>query len=219
MPFDNLPEKKRPNSGSDGLPKPQKTAVVILASLGILIFVFGLLQLRAQIFRPFNYQVDGDKTIASTTTTDYLDVLKNRDTDSDGLTDYEEIYNYKTSPYLEDTDSDGLTDKKEIASGTDPNCPQGQNCNVPTEIQIATSSGAIINQEFDSVAASSSVLNSAGLDEEQLRNILNGQINASALRQLMIQSGANKEDLDKISDEDLMNSYQETLKNQSQNQQ
>ncbi|MDA8622308.1 hypothetical protein N9L48_06650, partial [Psychrosphaera sp.] len=37
-----------------------------------------------------------------------------QDTDSDGLSDYDEITLYTTSPILQDTDSDGLTDAEEI---------------------------------------------------------------------------------------------------------
>ena len=57
-----------------------------------------------------------------------LDKLKTKDTDGDGLSDYDELYAFHTSPYLKDTDGDGLNDKQEIDAGTDPNCPKGQVC-------------------------------------------------------------------------------------------
>jgi hypothetical protein len=57
--------------------------------------------------------------------------LQNQDSDLDGLSDYSEIYVYKTSAYLEDTDGDGLLDKEEIINGTDPNCPKGEECYGP----------------------------------------------------------------------------------------
>lgn len=47
----------------------------------------------------------------------------NADTDSDTLTDWEEIIKYGTSPFLADTDGDGFTDREEIDAGTDPNDP------------------------------------------------------------------------------------------------
>lgn len=53
---------------------------------------------------------------------------KAKDTDRDGLSDYAELYLYRTSPYLADSDSDGQPDSIEIAQGSDPNCPSGQNC-------------------------------------------------------------------------------------------
>ncbi len=59
------------------------------------------------------------------------DELRRRDTDQDGLTDYDEQYLYKTSAYLKDSDSDGFDDKAEVTSGNDPLCPPGQSCTAP----------------------------------------------------------------------------------------
>lgn len=47
--------------------------------------------------------------------------LMNRDSDGDGLSDYDEIFIYGTDPLNPDTDGDGLTDYEEIyVYGTDP---------------------------------------------------------------------------------------------------
>lgn len=54
--------------------------------------------------------------------------LKTQDTDSDGLNDYDELYIYRTSPYLRDTDSDETGDREEVESGGDPNCPKNHDC-------------------------------------------------------------------------------------------
>ncbi len=40
-----------------------------------------------------------------------------KDTDGDGLSDYDELYTYGTSPYLVDSDSDGVSDYDEIVFG------------------------------------------------------------------------------------------------------
>src|SRR5258708_2817826 len=56
------------------------------------------------------------------------DTMKSKDTDGDGLSDYDEVYVYHTSPYLKDSDSDGIDDKTELKRGTDPNCPEGKQC-------------------------------------------------------------------------------------------
>jgi hypothetical protein len=186
--------------------KSQKIAVIILAVFAVLIVVFWVWQIRAQINQPFT--IGGGASVNSTST-DMMTILKNQDTDGDGLTDYEEIYTYKTSPYLEDTDSDGISDNKEVDQGTDPNCPQGQNCQATTE--TASSSAPVTS------LSPTATLSASSTNETILQSALNGQINAAALRQLLISSGASKTDLDKISDEDLMTSYQETLKNQNQN--
>ena len=47
--------------------------------------------------------------------------LMERDSDGDGLSDYDEIYVYGTNPLNPDTDGDGLTDYEEVMEyGTDP---------------------------------------------------------------------------------------------------
>lgn len=44
-----------------------------------------------------------------------------RDSDNDGITDYDEVVLYKTDPFSADTDKDGFTDQAEILGGFDPN--------------------------------------------------------------------------------------------------
>lgn len=49
------------------------------------------------------------------------EVLKQRDTDGDGISDYDEIFVYGTDPLNPDTDGDGISDYDEIyVYGTDP---------------------------------------------------------------------------------------------------
>ncbi len=59
------------------------------------------------------------------------------DTDSDGLSDDEEVSVHGTSRYLEDTDSDGIGDAQEIAAKTDPTCAQGRICELLPTVNIA----------------------------------------------------------------------------------
>ena len=42
------------------------------------------------------------------------------DTDADGVTDYQEVETFGSSPILEDTDGDGFSDLIEVQEGTDP---------------------------------------------------------------------------------------------------
>jgi hypothetical protein len=46
--------------------------------------------------------------------------LEYMDTDDDGLTDWEELYIYKTNPYNPDTDGDGYSDGDEVKNGYNP---------------------------------------------------------------------------------------------------
>lgn len=191
------------------LPKPQKVAVFVLSVLAVFIIVFWVWQMQAQINRPFADRTT-DNTPLIATSTDINAILKARDTDSDGLSDYDEIYTYKTSPYLEDTDSDGILDRSEVEQGTDPNCPQGQNCSVPAPAATVDQNTPTLNQV--------STGTESGIDNATLQNAVNGQIDATTLRKLLLSGGASKDELDKISDADLMKSYQDTLNKQSQTQ-
>ncbi len=42
------------------------------------------------------------------------------DTDGDGLSDYQEMFVYRTDPLKQDTDGDGISDAAEVTAGTDP---------------------------------------------------------------------------------------------------
>jgi len=194
-------DKDNPQSTVTGLPRPQKIAVIILAIFAILIIVFWIGQFRYQINKPFK-----SETKKNTTEKVIIDP-REQDTDKDGLSDYDELNTYKTSPYLEDSDSDGITDGQELEQGTDPNCPAGKQCNVPLE---APNQIELINQPDISVTTDST----DSAVEAILQNALSGNIDAASLRQLLISSGADQTVLDQISDEDLMKSYQETLEKQ-----
>lgn len=65
---------------------------------------------------------DGFPPIGDTSEEDSAnEVLKNLDSDGDGLSDYDEIYIYHTDPYNHDSDNDNLSDYDEIMIfGTDP---------------------------------------------------------------------------------------------------
>lgn len=49
-----------------------------------------------------------------------------RDTDGDGITDYDEVHLYGTDPQSADSDNDGFIDGAEILSGFDPNDPTAE---------------------------------------------------------------------------------------------
>ena len=104
--------------------------VVVLIGVGAL--GFGAYGIQRQVFGPFDFRVtdnSGDFVpLVINSGEAEIEDLKLIDTDSDSLSDYDEIYVYNTSPYLPDTDSDGYTDSFEISEGSDPNCLPGDNC-------------------------------------------------------------------------------------------
>lgn len=198
------------------LDKNQKIAVIGLAIFAVLVVILWVAQLKNNIYGPFNNSTSQNQIASEQENNDQ--VLKNKDTDGDGLNDYDELNVYETSPYLEDTDSDGFKDGEEIAKGYDPNCPQGKTCNgglldnPPVE---ATSTDTSLNNTSNNLlnllggSSNQSADSSNNLTSEQLDIIKN--IDAATLRQMLLEKGMDKATLDKISDADLLKSFQEVL--------
>ncbi len=155
------------------------------------ILFFGLAAIVLGFFQ-FLYQINKDifarfKPNATVSGPEDLLGLKEKDTDQDGLSDYDELYLYGSSPYLQDTDSDGINDQREIVAGSDPNCPQGQNC------FAFWSSGTAANPATDN------------------SDLLSNQISSVQLRQTLKQAGMTDEELAQFSDEELFQLYQQEL--------
>lgn len=138
--------------------------------------------------------------------------LKTKDTDEDGLSDYDELYFYATSPYLPDSDSDGFSDSEEISSGHDPNCPADNDCRgirfeEATDVQSDLEGFGIT--QFDELQTAEGpgdayVQTTGSLDVTDL--------SVSELRQLLIDSGSvTQEQLDAIDDDTLQQVYQDVL--------
>jgi len=207
---DNNFEKTNAPQFLASLPRPQKIAVLALSLLAILIVFFWAWQFKASLNRPFKLATPENSGSA------YLDP-REQDSDHDGLSDYDELNVFKTSPYLEDTDSDGLTDKQETDQGLDPNCPAGRNCNVVTETPNTNTSNPPVSPVVEQPIPNLSLptdLDSAGLSEESLQEALSGQMSVAELRQLLVDAGGDKAMLDQLSDADLMAIYQESLQSQ-----
>jgi hypothetical protein len=125
----------------------QKTAVAFLLTFVVLIFVLGLRGIGKTINSASDYGVPQQKIafddiMASTTE----EAMKQVDTDKDGLSDWDEINIYHTSPYLPDTDGDGFSDGTEVKNNKNPLCPEGKDCTVQ---------GQLINKNWSGAASSS----------------------------------------------------------------
>ena len=214
------------------LDKNQKIAAASLAVFAFLIIIMWFAQLKNNIYGPFNGPINQAQIASEEENSD--EALKNKDTDGDGLSDYDELNTYKTSPYLEDTDGDGIKDGEEIKGGTDPNCPQGKTCtggllDDSTASQDTGASGATVSSEAglnnltNQNETLNSLLNQFGASQPQstsgTENLSSDQLNAlknidaASLRQLLLQAGMPQATLDKISDTELMKSYSETFSN------
>lgn len=217
--------EETPSQSPPPLDKNQKIAVAGLVVFAVLVVVLWVVQLRSNIYGPFNAPV-GSSQVAQTGADDQAAkdaALKTKDTDGDGLSDYDELNIYNTSPYLEDTDGDGFKDSEEIKNNADPNCPAGRDCaggllDNPAVDQSASTPDAssdTLNSLLNQFGATEPTAQPAGgadsLSPDQLNVLKN--IDAASLRQLLIEAGMPKETLDKISDIDLMQSYGETFSN------
>ncbi|MFA5126876.1 MAG: thrombospondin type 3 repeat-containing protein [Patescibacteria group bacterium] len=116
--------------------------------------------------------------------------LKNKDTDHDSLTDYAELYQYNTSMFLEDTDSDGISDYDEVTKGMDPLCPEGQSCSL---LKLITPESHLAD-----------VLRDVSVDQ----NLTLQQAALNEFRKFLIDNGMSKEEVDSLSDDDLLSIIQ-----------
>lgn len=190
------------------LPRPQKTAVIILSitAVGVLVVWFWQFNMRiSSPFRPSNQEIaQGEKAAQDKLASQNASQLK--DTDGDGLSDYDETNVYKTSPYLEDTDGDNISDFEEVKLGKDPLCVEGSDCSL--------AGAAIISGQASSTIISTE--NPAdNVDQALLIKALSGQGDAATMRQILLQGGASSEQINVLSDEELMIMYRDVLKAQN----
>lgn len=176
----------------------EKVGFVIFGFLGILFLILGFFNIKSRLKAPFALQKNGQ---AITIEEQNQEILKTKDSDADGLTDYDETLLYNTSPYIADSDSDGLSDSDEIKQNSNPNCPKGKTC------------------EVEAMTAPPPVLGAPETGSMDLNKTLSelesgGAPTASALREALLQAGVDKSLLEKMSDAELLKLYEETAKEQ-----
>lgn len=146
--------------------------------------IFGFVRLSNSLHLSFNDQ--GATSAAESSQLLEETKLRITDTDTDSISDWDELNTYGTSPYLADSDSDGLSDAEEIKAGNDPNCPQGKICgtsDLPAASLVAPGEPAapapsaaagsqISPEEFNSLTPDEirAVLKQGGVTDEQLQN-------------------------------------------------
>ncbi|MDD4333298.1 MAG: hypothetical protein PHT51_04260 [Patescibacteria group bacterium] len=206
------------NEGKSKIGRNQKIAVTVLAIFAVFTIGLWAMQLKNSINKPFaSTNSNQENTVATTTCTgedcpEYQAKLKTQDTDSDSLTDWDELNVYNTSPYLADSDSDGYSDYDEIKNNKDPNCPAGQTC-AGAETNFQTTASSTKNSGLTTSTSTSQLnLSTDNIDNNTLQNVLGGQVDAASLRVLLKQAGMDENVLNQISDEELIQSYNETLK-------
>lgn len=106
----------------------QKLGVALLVTIGLATFVLGIVRIKTAVATPGARRTDITFKSDEQLEIERTEKLKNTDTDGDELMDYDELYVFRTSPFLEDSDSDGFSDGQEVALNNDPNCPRGRTC-------------------------------------------------------------------------------------------
>ncbi len=215
------------------LNKHQKVSLLFLSIFSFLIIGMWTAQFNQRIKSPFERKTASKKNIPTSDSfvsqdSDYNEALtRTKDTDGDGLSNWDELYVYKTSPYIEDSDSDGYTDGQEIQLKTDPNCPSDKDCAgslyvdaskqqaqfapiVPQLNGINNEALQLLQQEQEQML-NIDIANINNLDDAGLQNILSGNSDADTLRAMLMSAGIDPNMLNQLSDDDLMSAYQETL--------
>ncbi len=204
------------SSGSDlkqkNNQKIQRLLFLLFACLGVFLIYLSADQLKSRMNAPFNFvSTNVSELSAGERQMLLMHVLQNTDTDGDGLSDYDEIYIYGTSPYLADTDGDGISDYDEIMQGTDPLCPEGQDCYGLMDPNYIVDTGTIGLPDQDQIEEDG--------ETTIIEQIVSGEADPVQLRALLLDNGFNADDLELISDEELIEIYYEIIMEQFVSQQ
>ena len=189
----------------------RKLVIFIFTVVGVFLLFLSFRQLKNNIYNPFSFANQPTENL-SEAEVEVLSsyVLQTTDTDGDGLFDYDELYIYKTSPFLADTDSDGISDYDEVMRGTDPLCAEGQDCSGLNDPSFIVSPDLSGNNEAN--------INEAPVAQDEdlviIEDIISGQADPAFLRNLLLTNGFSEEELSQISDEDLQAAYFEVVSEQ-----
>ena len=180
--------------------REQKAALGIIICFGTFALIFGGFYLWNHIASPFALSYTGPRFLTGDEKqAEEVRKAKQADTDGDTVNDYDELYIYKTSPYLADSDSDGMNDGTEITSGGDPNCAVGAACDT-AEQETEDLEGSFLDEAADTYRDAAE----ATPQERTLSQTL-GSLTPDQIRKLLIDSGGNAAEIEALSDEDLMN--------------
>lgn len=202
------PNRIKIKKRKDTLSQEHKAGFVLVIATGTLSLVLGILFILRTVNQPFDFNYEGPLFL---TTSDQraleIELMKTRDTDGDGLTDYEEVFIYGTSPYLADTSGDGISDGEHVRAGNNP----------LTGSPLADSGIAPIPQPEDAFLESFSGAIDTGTNLAPFLAALGGEegqaevdpwsLSASDVRQGLLQQGMTEAQLSQVPDNQLLRQY------------
>jgi len=181
------------NYASNVRPPKEKLISILIVSIGFFAIIIAGAAMWSNINNPFaeiiRQGLEQDKVLAAAQQAEIL-ALQTKDTDGDGLSDYSELNQYATSPYLKDSDSDGIDDKAEVERKSDPNCPEGQNCFTTPNQSTSTADVPTLQTSLSSPTI---------------------EITPDYIRQIMKNNGATDEQLAILTDEELLAEFKKYL--------
>lgn len=191
----------------------EKVALFFLVLAGLMGVFYGIRFINGHLTEPYRFVYEGETILSSFEEEEREEeALKERDTDGDTISDYDELYLYNTSPYLSDSDSDGFSDSTELESGNDPNCPVGEDCSQPDVLTDSTDDligGLGVDGDY-SDAALQQLLDQFGDDgtksQDEIYDDL-ASLTPNQIRDLLIQSGVDEALLSQYSDAELQQLY------------
>lgn len=194
-----------------GISREERVAFGFIAACGVGAIIFGGLHFWSNVKKPFLISYTGPRYVTSSEKeSEQVALQRLADTDEDGVSDYDELRIFFTSPYIADSDSDGRNDGMEIAEGGDPNCALGKTCVTQETIQAREST--IFSE------AQPPEQGGADLDTPNVEEVIGKleQLSVEEVRALLAQSGVDQEALASLSDEQVMQVYAEALKDAQQ---
>ena len=181
------------------LTKHQKFMLFSLVIFTLTAVLFGLNQLYGGLYGR-DQLGDNVKSISGAAKEEQLRAvtemlaLHSADSDGDLLSDYDEFYLYKTSAYLKDTDGDGIDDQEELEQGNDPTCHKDKECgNGEVKPVLPLYQGVDVPQ-FPISGPPAELPDQSTMTPEDLRALLE-------------QSGFPKDQLNRLSDTELMETW------------
>lgn len=194
------------------LSSEQKVGFLLLMILGVGGLVLGFRSMRSSLYRPFEEQVmeyaGQDFLTSSEAEEKQKEEQKSIDTDGDTLSDYDELYVFKTSPYLPDTDSDGYSDEVEVFSSNDPNCPMGSDCTA-ISVEVAGDDEVDTAQMLEGVGVDGEQVESLQTQEEIMAYFMS--MTPDQIREMLLEAGVTQEEIDALSDEEIQSLFDASL--------